>query len=49
MLVTQQAAGRYLGVRRPSVTVIVARDIDDPHKDGQWSGAVSIGFTVRRR
>lgn len=48
-LVTQQSAGRPLGVTRPSVTAMVARYVDDPHKDGQWTAALSVGVTLRRR
>jgi hypothetical protein len=49
MLVTQQSAGRHLGMTRPSLTAMVGYYVDDPHKDGQWTAAMSVGFTLRRR
>lgn len=44
-----QAAGRHLGVNRPSVTLQAAYFIDDPSKQGQWGASAQLAFSLRRR
>ena len=45
----RQFTGRVLKLAMPSVTVSVARYLDDPSKHGEWTAAGAIGFSVRRR
>lgn len=46
---TLQSDGRWHFLRRPAVTVIVARYLEDPSKDGQWFAALTAATTLRRR
>jgi hypothetical protein len=41
--------GRFAGLSRPSATILVARYLDDPSKEGGWTAAVTVGATLRRR
>jgi hypothetical protein len=49
VVATRRFDGRVLGLARPSVTAIVSRYLDDPSKRGEWSGALSIGFSLHRK
>lgn len=44
-----QMSGHHLGLVRPSLSAQAAYYMDDPHKHGQWSGALAIGFSLGRR
>jgi hypothetical protein len=46
-VVIRQWDGRVLGVPKPSVTLAVARYLDDPSKRHEWTGAMAIGFGLR--
>lgn len=49
VLVMTQSDGRFAGLARPSLTVAVARYLDDPSKEGGWTAAVAVGVSLRRR
>lgn len=48
-LVVAETDGRFAGLSRPSATIFVARYLDDPSKDGEWTVGVAIAATLRRR
>ena len=48
-VLTEQTTGRHFGLLQPRATVIVARYLDDASKRGEWSAALAIGFTLKRR
>ena len=43
-----QSRGRRFGLSNPRVTVIVAKYLEDPSKDGQWTAAAAVGFRAVR-
>jgi len=49
VVMIQQMSGHHFGLTAPRATVAVARYLDDSSKQGQWSAAVAIGFTLRHR
>jgi len=40
---------RCLGRIRPNISMQATYYIDDPSKQGQWGGAMAIGFSLGRR
>lgn len=48
-LVMHQSVGRHFGVVAPRTTLVLTRYLDDPSKRGQWSAAVAVGFSLKRR
>ncbi|MEX2272652.1 MAG: hypothetical protein WD690_14360 [Vicinamibacterales bacterium] len=44
----REFAGSRFGLPRPKLTLVVARYLDDPSKEGQWTVAAAIGFRSRR-
>lgn len=44
----REFARARFGLPRPKVTLVVARYLDDPSKDGQWTAAAAIGFRSRK-
>lgn len=49
VVLMEQTVGHHAGLRQPKATVLVARYLDDASKQGQWSAAFAIGFTLRHR
>lgn len=48
-IATLQSDGRWRFLNRPAMTVVVARYLDDPSKDGEFYAAVTLATTLRRR
>jgi hypothetical protein len=46
LVAMHQMPGKHLGLLRPSISVQAAYYIDDPNKQGQWGGAMAIGFSL---
>lgn len=46
---TLQSDGRWRFLNRPALTVIVARYLEDPSKDGGYFAAMTVATTLRRR
>lgn len=46
---TLQSNGRWRFLNRPALTVIAARYLEDPSKDGGYFAAVTVATTLRRR
>jgi hypothetical protein len=46
-VVIREWEGRLLGVPKPSLTLAMARYLDDPSKRHEWTGAMAIGFGLR--
>ena len=49
VLFMTQSDGRFAGLARPSLTVMVARYLDDPSKEGGWTAAAAVGVSLRRQ
>ncbi len=49
VLLTRQDRGRRFGLLRPSVTALVGYYLNDPNKQGQWSAAAAVSFSVGQR
>ena len=49
VLFMTQSDGRFAGLTRPSLTVMVAQYLDDPSKEGGWTAAAAVGVSLRRR
>ena len=49
VMAVHQMSGRHLGLIRPNISMQAAYYIDDPSKQGQWGGAMAIGFSLGRR
>ncbi|HUF25243.1 MAG TPA: hypothetical protein VMN81_14010 [Vicinamibacterales bacterium] len=49
VLAVREYDGRRFGLPRPKLTLMAGRYLADPSKDGQWTAAVAIGFTAKRR
>lgn len=49
VLATRQSGGRHFGLLRPSVTALVGYYLDDPNKQGQWTAAAAVAFSVGHR
>ncbi len=49
VVVVRQSAGRRFGMSEPRATVLIARYLEDASKRGEWSAAIAIGFTLKRR
>ena len=43
-IAVRQYAGRRFFLPNPRLTLVVAKYLDDPSKDGQWTAAVAVGF-----
>jgi len=41
-------SGPRFGLPHPRLTLVVARYLDDPSKEGQWTAAAAVGFRSRR-
>lgn len=48
VVAVHQMSGDHLGLVRPSISLQVGRYLDDPSKAGQWSGGLSVGFSLRK-
>lgn len=48
VITSLQSDGRLLRLNRPAVNVIVAKYLDDPSKDGEWTAMLTVGVTLRR-
>lgn len=48
-LFTWQSSGRRMGVSRPSLTIAVARYLNDPSKQHGWTASATFGGALRRR
>ena len=46
-LAIREYEGRRFGLPRPKLTLMIARYLEDPSKDGQWTAAAAIGFNTR--
>jgi len=44
----KRSEGRFLTLDRPSLTISAARYLEDPYKQGEWTVAVAIGFSLHR-
>ena len=49
VLFATQSDGRFAGLARPSLTVMVAHYLDDPSKEGGWTAAVAVSVSLHRR
>jgi hypothetical protein len=49
VLAVHQMSGNHLGLIRPNISLQAVYYIDDPSKQGQWGGAMAIGFSLGRR
>ena len=48
VVAVRQYGGRLLSFDRPSVTLRVARYLNDPSKQGGWTASTAIGFSLHR-
>ncbi len=44
-----QSSGNHFGLTRPTVSAQAAYYLDDPSKQGQWSAAIAVGFSLGKR
>ena len=44
----REFGGERFGLPRPRLTLVVARYLEDPSKQGEWTAAAAIGFSSRR-
>jgi hypothetical protein len=49
VLAVKQFGAAHYGLPQPRLTVLVARYLDDPSKEGQWTAAIAVGFRKGRR
>ena len=47
-IVVREFSGTHFRLPRPRITVIAAKYLDDPAKQGQWTAAAAIGFRATR-
>lgn len=47
-IVIHESAVKRFGLSNPRVTLVVAKYLQDPSKEGQWTAAAAIGFRTRR-
>lgn len=45
----KQFGSAHFGLPQPRLTLLVARYLDDPSKQGQWTAAIAVGFRKGRR
>ena len=48
IVVVRESEGQFLSLDRPSVTISASRYLDDPSKQGGWTAAMAIGFSLHR-
>lgn len=49
VVAVKQFGSTHYGLPQPRLTVLVARYLDDPSKQGQWTAAIAVGFRKVRR
>lgn len=48
VLAVKQFGAAHFGLPQPRLTLLVARYLDDPSKQGQWTAAIAVGFRKGR-
>jgi hypothetical protein len=49
LVAVREMSSNHFGLIRPSLSAQAAYYVDDPNKQGQWSGAMAVGFSIGRR
>ena len=49
IIAVKQFGAGHFGLPQPRLTLLVARYLDDPSKQGQWTAAIAVGFRKGRR